>query len=231
MNTKKALYLAMAMGLAGAAAFGASTYNVGASTQFTAPTKANPAAMPTAGRLNPPSPRGEWFAPLGLGILPPMQWPPENGDVTFLRLAVFWSVNNNVCFFDAGGFGTVTTGDLNGFQVGGLWNQVGGNVGGVQVGGIGNWVGGDYTGIQLGGLVNMLDGGGVFSGLQVAGAVNVAGDGAGLQLGLYNRAADFHGIQIGAINVAEHLEGLQIGLLNFILDSSLPCCPIIGVGF
>lgn len=231
MKSTKTALLAVLAGLVGAAAFGASAYNVGAGTQYVSPAKGNPASMPSAGRLNPPSPRGDVFAPLGLGIIPPMQWPHDTGDVTFLRLSVFWSVNNNVSFFDAGGFATVTTGDMVGFQAGGIWNQVGGNAGGVQVAGLGNWVGGDFTGIQVGGIANILDGGGVFSGLQLAAAANVAGDGSGFQVALYNRASDFHGVQVGLVNVAQHLQGLQIGLLNFIEDSSLPCCPIIGVGF
>ena len=215
----------------GGEAQGASAYNVGGAGKFTVKEKESPAALATSGRFNPRAERGDVISPIGLGILPPMQWPSETGDVILARVALFWAENHNVSFFDVGGFATLTGGDFTGFQLGGIWNHVGGNAGGVQVGGIGNSIGGDFTGIQVASVVNYMDGGGVLSGLQLAVVANMAGDGAGLQIGLYNGAGDFQGLQIGLVNSAKHLQGLQIGLLNFIEDSTLPFCPILGVGF
>lgn len=228
---KRHLLAVCALVLAGAiSSHAASAYNIDGRTpryRSSSPS-AELAASP---RMSPPSPRGDWIVPFGLGLFPPIQFPPASWDVCIARVNVFWGLNNNVSFFDVGGFGTQTTGDFSGVQVAGIWNQTEGNVIGLQVAGIFNWGGGDMSGIQVAGLANYLDGKGIFSGVQIASLANVVGRGTGFQVGLVNVADDLVGLQIGVVNVTQNLTGLQIGVGNYVADSAIPFLPVLNIGF
>lgn len=168
--------------------------------------------------------------PLAIGIIPPVQVPEENWDVTGIRLNILAGRHNNVAIIDIGTLANLAIGEVVGVEVAGLWNQAEQGLMGVQVAGIGNRVYGDTTGLQIAGVVNY-NGAGETTGMQIA-AVNVnQGKTTGVQIGLYNQVEEMDGIQIGVFNIASHLGGMQLGLCNLIRNSPLPFMVILNFGF
>lgn len=178
-----------------------------------------PAPVPSAGVF-----------PIAIGIVPPVQFPAEDWDVTGLRLNIFVGLHNSVGFVDIGVLGNLSQGDVMGLEIAGVWNQVNQNVSAIQIAGIGNRVLGQVKGLQLAGLVNYGNISADVQGLQLA-CANVAGGLEGIQIGLFNRAEDTAGLQIGVINMTRNMNGLQLGLINIISDSNLPFMVVMNMAF
>jgi len=88
---------------------------------------------------------------------------------------------------------------------------------------------GSATGAQLG--VACSESEGDFKGLQTGLVNNVAGQLAGVQLGLANGAENGAGLQLGLLNRAKSMRGVQLGLLNWNQNGFLPVFPILNFGF
>lgn len=167
------------------------------------------------------------ISPIGISLVPPVQFPPRDWDIYGVRLNIFVGAGRDVGFIDVGVLGNIVDGNLSGIEIAGLYNRIGSSDGAIQAACIMNYSKHDFCGVQLG-LVNSVDGD--MQGLQ-AGAVNLAQDGAGVQLGVFNRAERFSGLQIGFANYAYQLEGVQIGVFNVIEDSNIPFMPIVNAAF
>jgi hypothetical protein len=167
--------------------------------------------------------------PLGIGLLPPVQFPAEDWDLAGLRLNILAGMHNNVAFLDFAVLANIAHGEVSGLELAGVWNLVKQDFRGLQLSGVANRVHGDVTALQLAGIAN-INGAGDFVGLQIA-AVNVnQGDGSGLQVGLFNQAESMSGAQIGLVNKSRDLQGLQLGLFNFISNSTLPFMVFLNLG-
>jgi hypothetical protein len=170
------------------------------------------------------------MSPLAISLLPPAQFPPEDWDVTGLRLNLFVGLHNQVGFIDLGVLGNLSHGDVMGLEIAGVWNQVAQNAQAVQIAGFGNRVLGEFKGLQLAGFLNYGNISADVQGLQLA-CVNIAGGLEGLQVGLVNRAEEASGMQFGVINMAKNMNGLQLGLINIISDSTLPFMVLLNAAF
>jgi hypothetical protein len=177
------------------------------------------------------------LSPLGVSIIPPLEFPPEDFAVTGVRVSVLWGKTRDVYGFDFGLVGNVTQQNFVGIGVSGLFNL---NEGAATV-----------IGLQLAGGANINVNKAQIYGLQVAGGVNsnqaestVVGVQLaalsnyspytkvyGAQISLYNRAREVNGFQIGLFNVADSLHGIQIGLLNFNHTGLFAVAPILNIGF
>lgn len=176
------------------------------------------------------------ISPLGVSIIPPVQFPPGDFYITGARLNVIWGKHRRVYGLDVGGIGNITEQAMAGIQVAGGFNLNQGTVVGV--------------GLQAAGLANVNNGRARIVGAQLAGLFNsnkaettVIGVQAslanlspfttigGVQLGIYNRALVVYGLQIGLVNHAKVLHGIQIGLINFHTDGLFAVAPILNVGF
>ncbi len=166
--------------------------------------------------------------PLGFGLFPPAQFPPESGDVIGFRFGIFASRNYNVSFLDIASLVNLVDGNLMGIEVAGLCNKICTSDGALQVAGICNICEMGFSGMQIAGIANMVDEN--FMGLQI-GCFNVAETVDGAQIGVFNKGGAVRGVQIGAFNTATTLVGVQIGVINFIEDSSVPCLPVINAHF
>ncbi len=185
-----------------------------------------------AGLANPwPEPLpSEGMLPLAIGILPPLQMPPETWDVVGIRLNLLAGRHNNVAVIDIGTLANLALGEVIGIEVAGLWNQVNQDLMGIQISGIANRVYGDLTGLQIAGIANY-NGAADTTGLQIA-PVNVnQGETTGVQIGIYNQVQFMSGLQIGLFNSAKNLYGMQLGLCNLISQSPFPFMVIMNLGF
>lgn len=171
---------------------------------------------------------GSW-TPFAVSLLPPVQVPCSDWDVTGLRIGILAARHHNVLFLSACGLVDLATGDVSGIEVAGLCNHVGKSSGAFQVAGVLNSVDGDFVGVQVAGVYNAVNADA--AGMSVA-AFNRAETMEGLQIGLFNRARAFSGVQIGAINVVEDgSECIQLGLVNVMRDGIYPVMPVMNIGF
>lgn len=146
-------------------------------------------------------------SPVGLALVPPVQFPPEKWDVYGLRLSPGYAKHYGVYGLDIGLLNTAEKGV--GLELG-LVNIVK-----------------KYSGLQLG-LVNLT----TDSYLLQIGILNKSRrEFGGLQLGLINITKEAMGLQLGLVNYAEDLHGVQIGLFNINRDGPILFFPGINIGF
>lgn len=175
------------------------------------------------------------FSPVSLNILPPVQFPPSDFNITGIRISALYGRQRSVYGVDLGVIGNVT--EL--------------NFGGVAVSGIFNWSKGQTTvlGAQIAGGMNLNTNKTTVLGLQLAAVNSNTADATvgglqvalanlsdhtkiyGFQVGVYNSAYTVNGFQVGVINKTENLRGLQIGLLNFYKNGLFSVCPVLNFGF
>ncbi len=177
------------------------------------------------------------LSPIGIGIVPPIQFPTEDVTVGGVRLSALWSNHRSMNGIDLGVVGNMSSISFTGLSVAGLfnWNKGSVTILGLQAAGITNINVNKttITGLQIAGGVNSNVAASTHVGLQLALIANLSPftDVYGGQVGFYNSARDVYGIQIGVINVADKLHGLQIGLVNFHKMGLFAICPIINFGF
>jgi hypothetical protein len=178
------------------------------------------------------------MSPIGVSVIPPLQFPTEEVSITGVRLGVLWSNHRNVYGADLGVIGGSTSLHFGGVaQASGLLNY---NKGSASV-----------VGLQFSGGANINGTAARVFGIQAASFNNNRGEsllvGVGLGVlanasphmtvvgvqaaGLYNSARTVNGLQIGLINVADVLRGLQIGLVNIHKQGLFKVCPILNFGF
>lgn len=173
-------------------------------------------------------------SPLAVTIFPPVQFPPEDFNVTGLRLGLIGK-HRDVYGLDFG-LANVTTGQFVGLGVAAAMNLTYGDVTaiGAQIGGITNINYGktNVFGVQLAVFTNYNKAESSVTGLQLS-LANLADHTTiyGLQAGVYNKAREVYGFQFGLVNFAEKLHGIQIGLLNFHKQGTFVVSPIINAGF
>lgn len=168
------------------------------------------------------------WSPVAISLLPSVQWPRAEADVTGLRLNMFAGKHHNVYGVDIAIISNVVSDCAAGIQLAGFGNAsdtaygfqmaAGANyanelVGGAQIALLGNINKCYGSWLQVGGLVNSS---GFFAGAQIAGIGNGAYSCKGLQIGgLGNKADGLSGFQIGGLgNKADNLSGFQIGYVN-----------------
>jgi hypothetical protein len=176
------------------------------------------------------------MSPLGISIVPPLQFPPENFTVTGLRANVLFGNHQKVYGFDLGVVGNITSQNLTGVQLAGGFNFNKGETHAVlaQVAGGGNWNvnKASIVGIQAAVLVNSNKAESSLVGVGVA-ALNLTDFTKvyGIQAGLYNSARVVTGFQIGIVNKTDELRGFQIGLINFNNKGLFSVSPFLNFGF
>lgn len=160
-----------------------------------------------------------YFTPIGLGLIPPAQFPPEKFAVNGIRVSALMGSNRAVHGIDIGLIGNKTREDFAGFAVAGVFNY--------------NKSTARIYGAQIAGITNINKGETRVIGLQAAIGANISDhtDIYGVQVGLYNRARKVYGLQVGLVNIAADLHGLQIGLANFNDGGYFRVSPIINFGF
>ncbi len=155
---------------------------------------------------------GSW-TPFAISLLPPVQVPGADWDVTGLRVGILAARHHNVLFLSASGLVDLATGDVNGIEVAGLCNHIGRSSGAFQVAGVYNAVNAEAAGMSVA-------------------AFNRAETMEGLQVGLFNRARALSGVQIGVVNLVEDgSECIQLGLVNVMRDGIYPVMPVMNIGF
>lgn len=178
---------------------------------------------------------GAALSPLAFSLVPPLQFPSSEFNVTGARLSVGWGSHRDVYGLDIGLLGNVTNGEFVGIGISGGANINYGYtvITGLQLAGITNYLTEktQVYGLQLS-MVNYLKAASHIGGLQL-GLANLADhtDIYGFQAGIYNSANNVYGIQVGLINRAVSLHGLQIGLLNFNHTGLFSVSPFLNVGF
>jgi hypothetical protein len=177
-----------------------------------------------------------FVSPLGVSIIPPVQFPGEEFTITGARLSLLWGHHRDVYGLDFGVLGNVSEVSFTGLALSGVFNLTHGttHVIGLQAAGVAN-VNTQKTsvyGVQLALGVNANTAESTITGVQFA-AVNLSDhtDIRGLQVGIYNTALNVYGLQIGLVNVAASLHGIQIGLVNFNHTGPFVVSPILNVGF
>jgi hypothetical protein len=176
------------------------------------------------------------MSPIGIAIVPPVQFPGHDFSITGLRLSALWGNNRNVYGFDFGAIGNMTEGQMTGISASGIFNLNKGATTGIllQAAGLANFNQGkaNIYGIQLAGIMNNNKAESVVGGLMIA-PINLGAYTKirGAQVGLYNKAHDVVGFQIGVINDCDNLHGIQIGLINFHRQGLFSVAPILNVGF
>jgi hypothetical protein len=174
-------------------------------------------------------------SPLGVSIVPPVEFPPADFTITGARLDVLWGDHHKVYGIDLGGLGNVTDQESWGIQVAGLMNYNKGEADIVllQAAGIANINVNKVhmIGIQAA-LYNSNMAESTLAGLEV-GLYNNSPHAKviGLQAGVFNKANEVYGFQIGLINMTDSLHGLQIGLVNFNTKGIFAVAPILNFGF
>ena len=175
-------------------------------------------------------------SPLGIAIMPPVQFPPTDFTITGARASALWGRHRYMYGVDAGAIGNITEQGSAGISVAGIFNYNMGTITmvGLQAAGILNYNNNKLTGVgvQVAGILNQNIAESHLYGVQVA-AVNLANHTniRGVQVGLWNEANDVAGFQIGVINTAQNLHGFQIGLLNTCRNGLFSVAPILNVGF
>lgn len=176
------------------------------------------------------------FTPVGISILPPLQFPPADFNVVGARASLLWGRHRQVFGLDVGGLGNITELDFVGIGVAGFANWTKGStfITGLQLAGGANVNTNKTTvvGLQAALGANYNSAESRVIGLQLA-IANLSGHTSifGIQSGIYNKAQAVYGFQIGLINVATRLHGVQIGLLNFNSNGIFSVSPIINVAF
>jgi len=176
-------------------------------------------------------------SPVGLALIPPVQFPPSDFGVTGLRLSVIYGHHRDMYGIDLGVLGNVTDQDSVGIAIAGGANIHYGmtTIVGLEVAGGVNYLKEkmEVYGVQAAGLLNWAEAESSVNGFQVAILGNVAAHTTvrGAQIGLYNRAHSVYGLQVGLVNDAENLHGLQIGLANFHRTGLFYVSPVLNVGF
>lgn len=177
------------------------------------------------------------ISPLGVAIVPPVQFPPSDFTVAGARASVLWGKHRTVYGFDVGVIGNMTELGFGGIGVSGIFNYNRGtaNVIGLQAAGLANVNVNKARifGVQVTAGINSNQAESTLVGLQIAPISNYSPFTQvwGAQLGIYNKAREVYGFQIGVVNVAENLHGIQIGLLNFHKRGLFEVAPIINIGF
>lgn len=175
-------------------------------------------------------------SPVGVSILPPVQFPPKDFTITGARVSLLWGSHRDVYGVDLGVLGNYTAQDFTGIALSGLMNKTEGttNAIGLQAAGISNWNNNKTSvyGLQIAGVLNKNKATSSVAGLQIA-LVNLSEQTAiyGAQLGVYNKARVVYGFQIGLVNDTTNLHGIQIGLVNFNRQGLFVVSPIINMGF
>lgn len=176
------------------------------------------------------------FTPLSVNLVPPVQFPPSDYNITGLRTSLLFGRQRDMYGIDLGVLGNITDQNFVGLAVSGLFNITHGQTTalGAQLAGGANYNSQktDVYGLQLALGANINKAASSVTGLQFA-LVNLADhtNVYGVQAGLYNRALAVYGFQIGLINVCDNLHGLQIGLLNFHSKGLFNVSPILNIGF
>lgn len=176
------------------------------------------------------------ISPLSVGVMPPVQFPPDDYGVTGARFSLLWGNHRDVYGLDIGAIGNITQQDFVGIAVSGIFNHTRGQttILGLQLAGVTNlnYQKTNVYGIQaaLGFNRNVAESS--VTGLQLA-LANLSDHTTvnGFQVGVYNRAKVVNGLQLGVVNVADNLRGLQIGLVNFHHSGLFKISPILNVGF
>ena len=175
-------------------------------------------------------------SPVGLGIVPPVQFPPSSYTITGFRVSVLWGASRDLYGIDLGVIGNMTSHTFTGIALAGGFNHTNGATTaiGTQLAGIANWNNNKTSvyGLQFAGILNMNKASSSVTGLQFA-LVNLSRHTTiyGLQAGIYNKAQKVYGFQIGLVNEATDLRGIQIGLVNFHHKGLFAVSPIINIGF
>lgn len=174
-------------------------------------------------------------SPLSISILPPVQFPPDDFNITGVRVSVLYGKHRSVYGIDASAIGNITDLNFVGIGVSGVFNVTKGmtTILGLQAAGIAN-INTNKTnvfGVQTA-LYNYNSAASAVAGVQL-GLVNQSPHTNiyGFQLGVYNKALDVYGFQIGLINSATNLHGLQIGLVNFHEKGLFVVSPFLNFGF
>lgn len=176
------------------------------------------------------------LSPVGVSILPPIQFPPEDFSVTGVSASVLWGYHRNVYGIEVGGLGNITELESRGIQIAGLVNVNKGQTtgAGLQAAGIGNYDvnKANIYGVQFAGIFNFDEAESSVNGLQLA-LFNLADHTTirGFQVGVYNEALVVYGLQIGVVNVTDSLHGVQIGLINFNHKGLFSVSPILNASF
>ena len=176
-------------------------------------------------------------SPLGVSIIPPLEFPPQDFTVAGARLSVLWGKQNKVYGLDFGVVGNVTIQNFTGIGVSGIFNLNEGmtNVVALQFAGVTNINvnKANIVGLQVAGAVNSNQAESTIVGIELAALANYSPYTKvyGAQIGMYNRAREVTGFQIGLINSVESLHGLQIGLVNFNHTGLFAVAPILNIGF
>ncbi len=177
------------------------------------------------------------FTPLSVGVVPPVQFPPNDFSITGFRASVIYGRHRDIYGLDLGLIGNITDQDFVGIGASGIFNITHGSttILGLQVAGATN-INTNKTniyGLQLALGMNVNTAAAKVAGLQVAALANLSGHTNiyGAQIALYNKAQSVYGFQIGLVNVCENLHGVQIGLINFNHKGTFVVSPILNVGF
>lgn len=175
-------------------------------------------------------------SPLSVGIVPPVQFPPDDFNVTGLRMSLLWGKHRDVYGLDIGALGNITEQRFVGIGLAGGFNYTQGHttILGLQLAGGAN-INTEKTnvyGAQLALGFNSNTATSSVTGIQAA-IANLSGHTTiyGAQIGVYNRAQEVYGLQIGLVNVASSLHGIQIGLINFHHKGIFAVSPILNIGF
>lgn len=174
-------------------------------------------------------------SPLSVGLLPPIQFPPDDFDVAGLRVSLLWGEHRSLYGLDFGLIGNITEVNFAGLALSGIFNVTHSTttIVGLQAAGFANinTAKTSIVGLQLA-LVNENVTNSGMTGFQIALAnLSAFTTVRGFQLGIFNHALDVYGFQIGVVNVASTLHGLQIGLLNFNEKGLFSVSPILNAGF
>lgn len=175
-------------------------------------------------------------SPVGVGIVPPVQFPPSDFTITGFRVSGLWGSARDLYGIDLGVIGNMTSHDFKGIALSGGFNKTDGDTTaiGTQFAGIANWNNNKTSvyGLQFAGILNRNKAASKVVGMSL-GLVNLTEQTtvAGIQAGLYNKARSVYGFQIGLVNVANDLHGIQIGLVNFHQTGLFVVSPIINIGF
>ena len=174
--------------------------------------------------------------PLSLGLVSPVQFPPQDYTITGARLSLLYGNHSNLYGLDLGLVGNITQQNFVGIGLAGGFNTTLGTtrIIGLQAAGVGNFNTKKLSvyGVQLALFTNYNMGEAEVFGLQLS-AANLSDFTTiyGLQAGLYNKAKVVYGFQIGLVNVASSLHGVQIGLLNFNATGLFKVSPFLNAGF
>jgi hypothetical protein len=181
------------------------------------------------------APSSAAFTPIGFGIVPPAQLPPQGFSVVGARLSAGYGINKDVYGLDVGTIGNITENTFFGAAVSGLfnWNKGQTTVIGLQAA-LGTNI--NVNKARIIGLQASAWNANLAESTMVGLGLGIGNNSPhmtmiGLQAGLYNTARDVYGFQIGLVNRTENLHGIQIGLLNFNRHGLFAMTPIVNIGF